>query len=185
MKNINWLLGASIKSQINHHLSKDRYYSVFQLFLWLVPTMAAGMAVSSRSIAQPIIPAADGTGTVVNQDANRFDITGGTKSGDNANLFQSFTEFGLNEGQIANFLSQPNIRNILARINGGNVSYINGLIQVTGGNSNLFLMNPSGIVFGSNASLNVPAALLQLPPAGLVLGIIGLTRSGIIIMRNY
>jgi hypothetical protein len=39
---------------------------------------------------------------------------------------------------------------------GGDASYINGLIQVIGGNSNLFLMNPAGIVFGSNAQLNVP-----------------------------
>ncbi|WP_446345693.1 CHAT domain-containing protein [Coleofasciculus chthonoplastes] len=33
---------------------------------------------------------------------------------------------------------------------------INGLIQVTGGNPNLYLMNPAGIIFGSNAQLNVP-----------------------------
>ncbi|HBL10146.1 MAG TPA: hypothetical protein DD379_01680, partial [Cyanobacteria bacterium UBA11162] len=41
------------------------------------------------------------------------------------------------------FLSQPGIENILARISGGNASLINGLIEVTGGNSNLFLMNPA------------------------------------------
>ncbi len=46
----------------------------------------------------------------------------------------------------------------MARIGGGSPSLINGLIQVTGGNSNLLLMNPSGIIFGNNASLNVPVA---------------------------
>ena len=59
---------------------------------------------------------------------------------------------------IANFLSNPEILNILGRVVGGDASTIDGLIQVTGGNSNLYLMNPAGIIFGNNASLNVPAS---------------------------
>ena len=98
--------------------------------------------------AQPLTPAADGTNTVVTPNGNRYDISGGSLSPEGANLFHSFTEFGLSEGQTANFLSNPNIQNILGRITGGNPSLINGLIQVTGGNSNLFLMNPAGIIFG-------------------------------------
>jgi filamentous hemagglutinin family protein len=98
----------------------------------------------------------NGLGTQVNRDGNTFNIHGGTQAG--RNLFHSFYQFGLNQGQIANFWSNPAIANILARVNGGSASYINGLIQVLGGRSNLFLMNPSGIVFGPNASLNVPAA---------------------------
>jgi large exoprotein involved in heme utilization and adhesion len=57
--------------------------------------------------AQPI-EAADGTGTLVNANDNQFDITGGTQSG--ANLFHSFQQFGLNDGQIANFISNPTIQ---------------------------------------------------------------------------
>ncbi|MEG3964861.1 filamentous hemagglutinin N-terminal domain-containing protein, partial [Microcoleus sp. S36b_A2] len=108
--------------------------------------------------AQPIVPAADGTGTAVTRTGNRYDINGGSLSGDGANLFHSFGQFGLNQGQIANFLTNSAIQNILARIAGGDASLINGLITVTGGNSNLFLINPAGIVFGPQASLNVPAA---------------------------
>jgi filamentous hemagglutinin family protein len=108
------------------------------------------------AVAQPITPANDGTGTIVNQNGNQIDITGGTLSGDGANFFHSFDKLGLDSGQIANFLSNPGINNILARVVGGDASFINGLIQVTGGNSNLHLMNPSGIVFGANARLNVP-----------------------------
>ena len=78
--------------------------------------------------------------------------------GDKANLFHSFTQFCLSEGQTANFLTNPNIQNIWGRITGGNPSLINGLIKVTGGNSNLFLMNPAGRIFGPNASLNVPGS---------------------------
>jgi filamentous hemagglutinin family protein len=120
--------------------------------------------------AQPIIPAADGTGTVVTPSGNRYDINGGSLSGDGANLFHSFGQFGLNEGQIANFLTNSTIQNILARIAGGDASLINGLITVMGGNSNLFLINPAGIVFGPNASLNVPAAFTATTATGVGFG---------------
>ena len=76
-----------------------------------------------RICAQPIIPANDGTGTIVSPDGNTFNIQGGQLSADQANLFHSFQQFGLNPDQIANFLAQPNIRNILGRVVGGDPSY--------------------------------------------------------------
>ncbi|CBN54033.1 MULTISPECIES: CHAT domain-containing protein [Kamptonema] len=124
----------------------------------------------TKAQTQVITPAPDGTGTVVTPQGNRFDIQGGSLSGDKANLFHSFTQFGLSEGQIANFLTNPNIRNILGRVTGGDASIINGLIQVTGGNSNLFLMNPAGIVFGPNASLNIPASFTATTATGIGFG---------------
>jgi len=124
---------------------------ILQFLLWCF--VAIGLGWESPVSAQ-ITPG--GSGTVVNQNGQQFNITGGTQAG--RNLFHTFHQFGLNQGQVANFFSNPAIANILARVNGGSASYINGLIQVLGGNSNLFLMNPAGIVFGPNASLNVPAA---------------------------
>lgn len=130
------------------------------LFIHLAVTLGTIATFVSVAVvkAQPIVPAADGTGTNVTPDGDRFHITGGKTSQDRANLFHSFQQFGLREGEIANFISNPAIRNILGRVVGGDPSIINGLIKVTGGNSNLFLINPAGIIFGANASLNVPAA---------------------------
>ncbi|MBP0018839.1 MAG: CHAT domain-containing protein [Cyanobacteria bacterium SBLK] len=125
---------------------------------------------SDRAVAQSIIPASDGTGTIVNIDGNEFVIDGGTLSGDGANLFHSFIELGLDANQIATFLSNPQIQNILGRVTGGNPSVIDGLIQVMGGNSNLYLMNPSGFVFGSNASLNVPGDFFVTTAQGIGFG---------------
>ncbi|MFN5239973.1 MAG: CHAT domain-containing protein [Aphanizomenon sp.] len=122
------------------------------------------------SLAQSITPAGDGTGTIVTPDGNKLNIQGGTTSGDAANLFHSFDNFNLNSGETANFLSNPQIRNILGRIVGGDVSRINGLIQVTGGNSNLFLMNPTGFVFGANARLNLPANFTATTANGISFG---------------
>ncbi|MEH1812440.1 MAG: CHAT domain-containing protein, partial [Nostoc sp.] len=120
--------------------------------------------------AQQIVPAADGTNTIVTPNGNRLDITGGTTSGDNANLFHSFQQFGISPEQIANFQASPVLQNILGRITGGNASVINGLIQVTGGNANLFLMNPAGFIFGANASLNVPGAFTVTTANGIGFG---------------
>ncbi|GFZ90373.1 CHAT domain-containing protein [Okeania sp. KiyG1] len=129
----------------------------------LMPLLAIVVATPAK--AQPITPANDGTGTTVTPQGNQFNIQGGTKSG--ANLFHSFDQFNLNSGQTANFLTAPDTRNILGRVTGGNASIINGLIQVIGGNSNLFLMNPAGIIFGQNASLNVPASFSVTTATGI------------------
>ncbi|MEE3718365.1 filamentous hemagglutinin N-terminal domain-containing protein [Tumidithrix elongata RA019] len=127
----------------------------------------SGISEIRQASAQSIIPAND-LGTNVTQQGNRFDIGGGTQAG--ANLFHSFQQFGLDRGQIANFLSNPSIQNILSRVVGGDPSVINGLIQLTGGNSNLYIMNPAGIIFGANASLNVPAAFTATTANGIQVG---------------
>ncbi|MEQ8537757.1 MAG: CHAT domain-containing protein [Coleofasciculus sp. D1-CHI-01] len=133
--------------------------------------LGTGVILSPASLnAQPITPAADETGTVVTPNGTQLDITGGRLSRDDANLFHSFEDFGLDAGQIANFLSNPKIRNIFGRVVGGDASIINGLIQVTNGNSNLFLMNPAGIVFGENARLNVPADFTATTATGIGFG---------------
>ncbi len=71
------------------------------------------------------------------------------------NLFHSFGRFNLNTGESVTFESAPDIRNIITRVTGGTPSSINGLIQTQSSTANLFLINPKGIVFGRNASLNI------------------------------
>ena len=143
----------------------DRVFTPMSLLLSLI-TLIWIMG-GGPSHAQNVFPASDGTGTIVTSEGNRFDIQGGTLSADQANLFHSFTQFGLDANQIANFLSSPHIQNILGRVVGGDPSIINGLMQVMGGDSNLFLMNPAGIVFGPNAQLNVPADFLATTATGI------------------
>ena len=121
-----------------------------------VMTLGIGLLRFTSPVLSQPIAAADGTSTVVTVNGNQFKIEGGSLSGDGANLFHSFEQFGLSSQEIATFLSQPEIRNIFGRVVGGSASVIDGLLQVTGGNSNLFLLNPAGIVFGTNARLNVP-----------------------------
>jgi len=134
-----------------YFLMKLSRYITGQLFLALFITLGF-IPIGSAQVTP------SGLGTEVNRSGNILNITGGKRGGNN--LFHSFGQFNVQTGEIANFWTNPAIANILGRVNGGSASYINGLIQVLGGNSNLYLLNPAGIVFGANASLNVPAAFV-------------------------
>ena len=116
--------------------------------------------------AQVVVPpiTASGLNTQVGAPINvpggkvQHDITGGTRPNNGPNLFHSFGEFGVPTNNIANFRNDSALAtsNILGRVTGGNPSNIFGMIKTTDfGNANLFLMNPAGILFGPNATLNV------------------------------
>ncbi|BAZ10156.1 filamentous hemagglutinin outer membrane protein [Calothrix sp. NIES-4071] len=93
----------------------------------------------------------------VQLEGKTFNITGGMRVGNN--LLHSFAEFSVPNGATAFFDATvfddaTKIQNIISRVTGKSVSNIDGLIKASG-TANLFLINPSGIVFGSNASLNI------------------------------
>ena len=71
------------------------------------------------------------------------------------NLFHSFGEFNLNMGESATFTGPENVENILSRVTGGNASWIDGVITTTIPGADLFFINPSGVMFGPNACLDV------------------------------
>ncbi|NEZ57174.1 filamentous hemagglutinin N-terminal domain-containing protein [Adonisia turfae] len=126
--------------------------------VWLLSGTVSGLLITVPSKAQ-ILP--DGTlGSAVNvPNCNVCTITGGTAQGEN--LFHSFTEFSVPVNGEANFqesASAPGIENIFSRITGSSISNIDGLISTE--NSNLFLINPNGIVFGETSALNVNGSFL-------------------------
>lgn len=122
------------------------------------------------AIAQPIVPEPNSTNSVTHQQGNQTNITGGQLSGNGGNLFHSFTHFNVESGTVANFIATPEIQNILTRVVGGDASRINGLLQVTGGASNLFLINPAGILFGAGARLDVPGSFTATTANGIGFG---------------
>jgi filamentous hemagglutinin family protein len=84
-------------------------------------------------------------------------IDGGVIKG--SNLFHSFREFNVKNGQQVYFANPSGINNILGRVTGNNPSQILGTLGVNG-NANLFFINPNGIIFGQNARLDVGGSFI-------------------------
>ncbi|NEO43708.1 MAG: filamentous hemagglutinin N-terminal domain-containing protein [Moorea sp. SIO4A3] len=84
-------------------------------------------------------------------------IEGGVQRG--VNLFHSFDQFNVSEGLRVYLANPAGIENILSRVTGINPSDIQGTLGVDGA-ANLFLLNPNGIIFGSNASLDVQGSFV-------------------------
>ncbi len=114
--------------------------------------LISGLLTLGISSATAQVTSDNTTNTTINKNGNNFDIINGIQNGNN--LFHSFDKFSIPKGGSAVFNNSTDVVNIINRVTGGSISNIDGLIKASG-NANLFLINPAGIVFGENASLDI------------------------------
>jgi filamentous hemagglutinin family protein len=80
------------------------------------------------------------------------DTDGQTRGG---NLFHSFSQFSLSEGESATFTGAESIQNVIARVTGGQASLIDGALNCDIPGANFFFINPFGVLFGEHTQINV------------------------------
>ncbi|MDB5867576.1 MAG: filamentous hemagglutinin family outer membrane protein [Betaproteobacteria bacterium] len=83
----------------------------------------------------------------------RINASDGQQRG--GNLFFSFSQFDVAANRQATFLGPGDVTNIISRVTGGAASFVFGGLKSEIAGANLFLINPQGIFFGQNASLDV------------------------------
>ena len=138
-----------------------------QLLLFLTTALSLLPHISQAQTYTPSnrTPQADGSigTTVTDTGAKNFNITGGLQRGQN--LFHSFTDFSIPTGGAANFTNPVGNQSIITRVTGNFISDINGTLNSNG--ANFLLINPNGVVFGTNARLDVGKAFVTSTANGI------------------
>jgi filamentous hemagglutinin family protein len=112
----------------------------------VVSAFAAGSVVTDNTL-----------GAVRTINGPNYPITqtyGQIVGGAGGNLFFSFGTFNIGTSETATFSSTTSVSNVITRVT-GSASSIDGQIASTIGGANFFLIDPLGISFGPNASLNI------------------------------
>src|SRR4051794_9674637 len=74
------------------------------------------------------------------------------------NLFQSFQRFDIPSKGRVTFTGPSGLNNVISRVTGGKPSDIDGTLASKVPGADFYFVNPSGVVFGPNARLDVPAS---------------------------
>ncbi|MEM7797276.1 MAG: filamentous hemagglutinin N-terminal domain-containing protein, partial [Cyanobacteria bacterium P01_C01_bin.118] len=141
-------------------------------------TMALATAANGQNVIIPDATLGPNESSIVIPLGGALDtIFGGAIRGQNQ--FHSFEAFNVGQGSGVIFVAGGDaITNILARVTGNDISEIQGFlgtVKLSNGNfdsidTNLFLLNPNGIVFGENAILGVDGSFYATTAEAIELG---------------
>ncbi len=122
--------------------------------------LAAALAAAGSVHAEVVL---DGPGTRL--DGN-IAITANLGESRGGNLFHSFSVFNVLTGESVVFSGPDTIRNVISRVTGGTsdltglkASVIDGPVSLAIPGANFYFINPNGVIFGENGSINATGSV--------------------------
>ena len=114
--------------------------------------LVGGLVLLPINVDAQVVPDGSLSTEVTTSDRLNYIIEAGNRQGNN--LFHSFESFSVPTNGSVLFNNATDLQNIFSRVTGGSISEIDGLIRSLG-ETNLFLLNPNGIIFGEGAVLDI------------------------------
>ncbi|NJD05656.1 MAG: filamentous hemagglutinin N-terminal domain-containing protein, partial [Methylococcaceae bacterium] len=139
----------SVRTDIGHTQSLPAVVGIARKFAvaWLI------LSVAAHTRAEVTLDGTQGPmGSLKGPDFQIPDTMGRTVG---SNLFHSFGVFNINTGESATFTGPASIENVISRVTGGSSSFIDAPLRSQIGRANFWFINPSGVLFGRHASLDV------------------------------
>ena len=133
-----------------HH---RRHCGHWHLVPWLLAAPLLGLFLAQASHAD--ITTDGSLGPALSLPGPDFQVTADLGQQTGSNLFHSFSSFNINLGESATFSGPNTVNNIISRVTGGSASNIDGLLRSTIPGADMYLLNPHGVIFGDDASLNI------------------------------
>lgn len=155
----------------SHRYSTSVWTALFGLSFFISPITLSQAQVPVITNITPTTTAPLDLGTHVDTVGTITQITGGSRPSNGTdsgtNLFHSFDFFTLGTGDVAHFMNDMKLptTNIIGRVIGGELSTIDGTLRtnfpgdptnpLNFGAAHLWLVNPSGLLLGPNAHVEV------------------------------
>jgi filamentous hemagglutinin family protein len=153
---IKWVVFSAFDTETWRFMMKTiKYVSIFLIILHLNPVFAEQPHSTEIIIHGKNDNGSFDTSKTTVLEGPEYNITASYGEQCGSNLFHSFEQFNLQKNETATFSGPDAIQNIISRVTGGSSSWINGTIRSTIPNANMFLLNPSGVMFGPDAALDI------------------------------
>ena len=122
--------------------------------------LSASLAVAGGAHAEVVL---HGSGTLL---TGNIEITASLGETRGSNLFHSFSVFNVLTGESAVFSGPNSINNVISRVTGGTsditglkASLIDGPVSLAIPGANFYFINPNGVIFGENGSINATGSV--------------------------